>query len=234
MTGFIRGVILLIVTLLSFHTFSQVNVGVGLYQNFGNIYARNGNYIPSKLNLNRSSLGATVLLSKVISEEGWYAELKMDYSIISDTSYLTNNQTAEVIAISLDQPKTDNQIIVPYDYNIASYKTSHQQISFTLNRKVSKYLSIGSGLSVDIRKSVFTDYRGELNYDWNSSTGNYLFSLDNQIIFNEYEVNRIALIIPFNFKIHIPIAENELIFSNILNLNPNQNPFLQTSLLIKF
>jgi hypothetical protein len=230
-----KTIVLSLITLLSFQAVSQIQFGLGLYQNFGNIYARNSNYAPSKINLNRSTTGASLTLSK-IDEQGWYPELKVDISFISDTSRLFNGTDYSPIEPILYQSKTTESISVPYVPYSIFYKTSHQQISFTLNRKVSKYFSLGSGIAFDIRKTIYADLTGSYVYNWEPSLDAYGFSISNLSMLDEleYTLTTATFILPFNFRFHLPLENSEVIFSNSFNLMINQNPTYQSSIFFRF
>jgi len=219
--------------IISFGASSQIKFGFGINQNFGNIYANNGTYEAEKFNLNPSSAGLSLSIIKM-NESGWYPEFKVNFSLLSDTSILVNDEAYNPIAAEIQENKTTETIQREYDYNIAAYKTSHQTIQFTLNRKVSKYLSLGGGLALDIRKTKFNDLNGLATFDWNEESGSYLYSSDNNLSINNYSENSVHLMLPMNFRFHLPIKKHELILSNTLMLANNNHSYLHSSLIFWF
>ena len=224
---------LIIILITTFNSFSQINFGIGIYQEFGNIYSKNSSYTPLSNSLKRSNIGASILLSKIKSEDGWYPEFKIDFSLTSDTSFLINNEAANPILPQIIQDKTTDQISVDYDYNIAQAKSKHQNIQFTLNRQVSKYISVGGGFGLNFIQSKFNDLNGTAKYDWNSSSSSYLLSTSNNLRVNEKSLTDISLIVPLNLRFHLPIGSNELILSNSFIFDVNNRNYFQTLLLFK-
>jgi hypothetical protein len=220
--------------IVSFGANTQVNFGIGIFQNFGNVYADNGTYSAEKFNMNPSSTGISIFFGKELRTEGWYSEFKADISILGDTSILVNSDAYSPILAEIDDSYTTDIIEKTYDYNIAAYKTSHQLVQFILNRKVSKYFSLGGGIAMDIRKSNYDDLNGIVRYQWNTNSSTYLYASDNNLSVNSYSKNSVNLMIPINFRFHLPVKKMEFIFSNSFMLANNNHSYFQSNLMFQF
>lgn len=228
-----KKITLIIFSIIAINSFSQINFGLGIYQEFGYLYAKNSSYHPSSYKYKLSNLGLSVLFSKLKNEEGWYPEVKIDFTLLSDSSLLVNSEASNPVLVELKQAKTDDQISKTYDYNLGDAKSKHQTIQFTLNRQVHKNISIGGGVGFNLIQSKYNDLNGEAKYDWNAGTNSYLLSTSNDIRVNEASISEFTFIVPLNLRFHLPIKKKELILSNSFIFDINNRNYFQTLLLFK-
>lgn len=213
---------------------SKVHGGFGIYQNFGSIHAKNENFDTYREGIKRSTLGASAFISGRLQED-WYFEFNFQFSFQNDTSRLGRGEFEDFTFPGIiNETKTTQSINRSFGADIAYAYTSNFVLNLLVMRRVSKFLSVGTGAALDLRFSEFQDLGGDAQYNWNESADAYLLDESASDLFEPYEANSFHLVVPIKLRVHIPIAKNELLFNLALNMAQRGNTHINTGIGFRF
>lgn len=202
-----------LITLLSFSVISQADFEIGISQNIGHVLSKNDEY-NQKVGRYYISNQNIIVGTRIKVDDDWWFNVRLDIAVLKDTAIVSNGELNSMPETELYQEYSGDNLIMNHPIHIQAAETYNRSFSVSMNRRVSKVFSIGIGLQVDQRTSIFKGYDLELNYQWNSPESRY--EINNVTNINELNntVNSFHFYTPFIANFYIPVKKKELQFSN--------------------